>query len=156
MAAPSVKDNSTYECRGCGAVVSRGVALHNPCPGCGARRFQQIATTHVCDFCSMPLAQTEETWTHYAHEHVLPTPPGVARHVQNAEWAACATCHGLIEVGDAEALLDRAVEKHVALHPELPRNFLRMAVAVPHAGFWAHLDVDRPSHRDEEENHEAG
>lgn len=150
--AGSVLDNKSYRCLGCGYVVEGAIEAASipECPDCGGVNFEQIAVTIVCDFCSIPLARddVDEFWTHYAHEHALPPPaPGMRPTIQDPEWAACGECHRLIESGDAEALLDRAVTHHATLHPEVPRHVLRLAVQVPHAGFWAHIDTEREPHR---------
>jgi hypothetical protein len=100
-----------------------------------------MVVTPVCDFCSQP-TRGDEVFTHLSAEHEVPMPAIVSRHFNNREWAACPPCHQLIEDGDREGLMLRAVAYMRELHPEIPEPVLQIAVAVPHAGFWANKEEE--------------
>ena len=87
----------------------------------------------ICDFCSSPTI----TWRY----------PTVTFSVEDvtsvSDWAACATCHVLIETDDQDGLLDRSVNTLPGLN-EFPADdrgaakaHLRAVIAPLHDGFRA-------------------
>lgn len=84
--------------------------------GCACVGF---TTEPRCDFCSAIPAQ----WTYPTHESAaklevqggpedgLHVGPAI---VSNEGWAACETCHGLIEADDRDALADRLPVDHLS------------------------------------------
>lgn len=68
----------------------------------------------ICDFCS----SKEVTWSYNAEDFSVPEAEWGSR----GGWAACDTCHDLIEADQREALLLRSVETFFIRHEDLPDN----------------------------------
>lgn len=68
----------------------------------------------ICDFCSEP----NVVWRYPARNFVAYAVAGfVGQSV--GDWAACTTCHALIENEDRSGLLDRSVRQLLEKHPDM-------------------------------------
>lgn len=126
---PGVESNqSKLRCRNCGSVYhlepSDGVLP--PCQKCGIVAYERIVIQPVCDFCSDPLPLDGEAWTFPCEAFSYPfqmgtlTEEGIKMATEEGsgdDWAACDTCHDLVEDGDRIALAERSVQKDIERHP---------------------------------------
>ena len=85
----------------------------------------------VCDFC----CSREIKWVHEANDCKFPGPLYVK---SIGAWAACSTCHSLIQNNQRTDLLDRSVEAYRKLHPEDKVNIVLITRIMnnSHAAFW--------------------
>lgn len=83
-----------------------------------------------CDFCTEP----HPTWGYPAKDFALETglPIGI---LSDGWWAACDTCHDLIEADNRTALLTRALDKLVG---QVPMEYARPMMTDLHGKFFAH------------------
>jgi hypothetical protein len=70
--------------------------------------------TSICDFCSEP----NVVWLYPARTFVAYAVAGIVGQ-SVGDWAACTTCHALIEKGDRDELLDRSVHRLLEKHPDM-------------------------------------
>lgn len=68
----------------------------------------------ICDFCSAP----NVAWRYPAQSFVAYAIAGVVGQ-SVGDWAACRTCHELIEAGDRRGLLDRSLGTLLEKNPEM-------------------------------------
>lgn len=119
-----------------------------PCPVCGASEWEVVLVQPVCDFCSEPFDTEGECWTFPCESFEYPfvaveLQPGHANiqtEGSDDAWAACDTCHDLIEDGDRVALAKRSVKKDIERHPEAAKErpmLMRMTRAMQD-GFFKH------------------
>lgn len=59
-----------------------------------------------CDFCHSEAVQ----WSYPAEDFIVPMPEPLPDWGSCGPWAACATCHDLIEAGKVAELIARSVE----------------------------------------------
>jgi hypothetical protein len=89
----------------------------------------------ICDFCSEP----NVSWRYPAENFVAYVVADVVGQ-SVGDWAACGICHGLIEAGDRNGLLERSLgtllEKNPAMRPAEAE--LREQIAYFHEMFYAH------------------
>ena len=137
---PSVSSNTLYECDGCGTTYdfeNLSDAANN-CPKCGANSYTQKVVVFVCDFCSKE--GREEIWSYPCADFIYGIEiAGYPKGASKGEWAACQTCHELIEADDYDGLLRRAVDAEIGKSPELSQYrpmFLAMVGEI-HKGFRA-------------------
>jgi hypothetical protein len=130
----------------------------------------------ICDFCSEPL-DPKTVWTYRTEPHEIGTwkqkgfsvQPGVevtkapdpakldeewVMHQMDEDgfWAACPTCHRLIEADDRRGLIERSLETAVVkarkmLRSDVPAAVvmeIRGAIAQAHAGFFINKKDDAP------------
>ncbi len=147
---PGVQSNSELaRCRQCGVVASVGdKALMPPCPNCGIVAWEWVIVQPVCDFCSDPLDLDGECWTFACEAFEYPLtlvevgPEGTTAQTEGSadDWAACETCHGLVEDGDLIGLARRSVEKDIERHPEAAneRDTLNKMTLALHRRFMDH------------------
>lgn len=93
----------------------------------------------TCDFCSGTPAVT----AYRTPDFVMRKLPG-AEAISTEGWAACADCTALIEAGDPEAVIDRAVDRLRRVNPmwgALPRHQARSIVAELQQKFFALLAI---------------
>lgn len=92
-------------------------------------------STSICDFCS----DSHVTWRYPAESFVAYAVAGVVGE-SVGDWAACSTCHGLIEAGDRSGLVERSLgtllDKNPGMRPAEVE--LRDQLAVFHRMFFAH------------------
>lgn len=148
--SPGVESNSELmRCRRCKAVVSTaGKGMLPPCPNCGASDWEGIMVQPVCDFCSDPFDLDGECWTFPCESFEYPwmaielRPGQVTTQTEGSadDWAACDTCHDLIEDGDRMALARRSVDKDIERHPEAEheRPVLMAMTRAMHDKFFDH------------------
>ncbi len=94
------------------------------------------SNTLICDFCS----EVQIRWRYPASNSVdvaSSGPTGVFASESIGDWAACEECHGLIEAGDHEALINRSVQKFVEIYGFLPPG-LAEDIRRIHTQFFAH------------------
>lgn len=87
----------------------------------------------LCDFCS----DSEPSRTF--HSRAFEPAPG---QYVTADWLACWRCAQLVEAGDRDGLLERALRTFKKHHPNLPfppEELARESVQRLHAGFWEGL-----------------
>ena len=91
-------------------------------------------SSSICDFCSDP----HVTWQYPAQSFIA---YAVANIVGESvgDWAACTTCHRLIEAGDHHGLLERSLCTLLAKNPEMrsAEMELREQLARFHVMFFA-------------------
>jgi hypothetical protein len=68
----------------------------------------------VCDFCSTP----DPIWRYPARTFLAYLVPSIAGE-SVGDWAACDTCHALIEVEDRRGLAQRSLDELISRHPEM-------------------------------------
>ncbi len=68
----------------------------------------------VCDFCSTPAP----IWRYPARTFLAYLFPTIAGE-SVGDWAACDTCHALIEVEDRRGLAQRSLDELISKHPEM-------------------------------------
>lgn len=66
----------------------------------------------VCDFCLAP----GPAWQHPAGLMALVDSPAGAD-LSDDEWAACESCHALIQAGDVDGLIERALDEQPVNQP---------------------------------------
>ncbi len=86
----------------------------------------------VCDFCS----QTPVTWQ-YPSEPAIVQDRNVAFESADDLWAACDTCHDLIEADKRLALFDRAVGSFGNRYGSADGVDVNALLASLHSEFWA-------------------
>lgn len=72
-----------------------------------------------CDFCSYE----NPTWSYTSQPYVsdvIRVPGAALVNGVDARWAACNTCHALIQARDPAGLARRSAETFVQAHPEHP------------------------------------
>ncbi len=74
----------------------------------GLQRRMEIVGAGICDFCMSP----RPAWCYPAMSFL-----DALGSKSVGDWLACAECHGLIEAGDRDGLLERAIR-----HVDPPRN----------------------------------
>lgn len=139
---PTVRSNTIYRCQGCGAVYDfQEWTSYVPCTECGQLAYEAIPVQVVCDFCSRNRERGEVFWTYPCDDFEYPVQlAGQPSEGSKGPWAACDTCHDLIEDGDLHALAGRSVERGLQLHPEMEgkRDEL-IAITLPtHKAFMRH------------------
>ena len=138
---PGVESNyGKMRCKGCGSVfdLSDEEPKLPPCGFCGVLNYERIVVIPVCDFCSDNLPLEGECWTFPCEPFTYPFQiAGGTGEASADDWAACDTCHDLIEDGDLKALAKRSVEKDIERHPEAAkeRNVLYAMTRAMHARF---------------------
>lgn len=93
----------------------------------------------ICDFCSA----TPTVTAYRTPDFVMQEAPGVQK-ISVEGWAACAACTALIDQGDTEAVIDRAVDRLRRVKPQwgaLPRHEARSLVAGMQQRFFALLSI---------------
>jgi DNA-directed RNA polymerase subunit RPC12/RpoP len=144
---PGVGSNTIYECAECQAKFDfediRGA--NEPCPFCGHHQYKQVRVVSVCDFCSDTRSESE-LWTYYCEDfqypvHIVGIPDGGSK----GAWAACDTCHELIESNDRRALALRSTDRDIKRHPSAAphKNTIFAIAKAIHDGFFEHR-IDRP------------
>lgn len=116
-----VRNNNIYQCgnEDCGTilVIDDPKALDDPCPNCGNVGKTQMTVVVVCDFCSEPI-KGEWCWSYPARDFAYTIQfEGYGIHASKGEWAACETCHDLIEADDHTGLAQRNVELDIERDP---------------------------------------
>jgi hypothetical protein len=88
----------------------------------------------LCDFCSDPRV----AWRYPAQSFLAYVIAGVAGQ-SVGDWAACRTCHALIQAGDRSGLSERSVRTLLEKHPEMlsAEAELRDEIADFHRMFFA-------------------
>lgn len=90
--------------------------------------------TALCDFCSEPSV----VFRYPAQSFIAYVAAGVAGE-SVGDWAACKTCHELIQAGDRRGLSERSVRTLLEKHPEMQdaEAELRAQIADFHRMFFA-------------------
>lgn len=98
----------------------------------------------ICDFCSEP----EVVWRYPARTFLAYAVAGVVGE-SVGDWAACATCHALIESGDRTALSERSLRTLLDKNPEMrsAASELREQIAGFHKKFFANRLGEAQEHR---------
>lgn len=124
MSEPTVKSNTIYECAECRAKYDFEEMPAEPrCQHCGCGNFLQVVVVAVCDFCSHNLIEGE-VWTHPCKDFEYDIDIGGAPSGgSKGDWAACQTCHELIEAGDRKAVAKRTVEREIEMEPEAAEHY---------------------------------
>ena len=88
----------------------------------------------ICDFCSAP----NVAWRYPAQSFLAYAIAGVVGQ-SVGDWAACRTCHELIEAGDRRELLERSLGTLLEKNPEMrpAESELRSQIAHFHRLFYA-------------------
>lgn len=89
----------------------------------------------LCDFCSDPQIK----WKYPANDFMV-IAVGERSELpwaSEGDWAACATCHALIEAGEADALLDRSINTMQLPLPPAALEMTRDMMRALHMGFVA-------------------
>lgn len=149
---PSVHSNTIFECSRCKAKVDledpSGVRAKG-CPVCGHDKFLQIVVVCVCDFCSIP---GDIFWTYPCNDfdYGIPESP---RDGSTGDWAACDTCHELIQAGERKAVIRRAVDFELSQHPQHAsiRHEIWGVISRIHNGFYDHRTGEPPFRETKEE-----
>jgi hypothetical protein len=91
-------------------------------------------SNYVCDFCSEP----NVAWCYPAQSFLAYVIAGVVGQ-SVGDWAACRTCHELIEAGDRAGLLERSLQMLLDKNPEMraAEPELRGQIAHFHQLFYA-------------------
>ena len=74
----------------------------------------------ICVFCCIEGVEIKYRYPARSF-HAAGSPWGSA-----GDWAACQTCHDLIEAGDKKGLVERSVDSFIEKHPGFPSH-------IPHA-----------------------
>lgn len=98
----------------------------------------------VCDFCSDP----DVKWRYpcYSHVGLVTDLPGLQLLDQSVgDWAACDTCHDLIERSDRDALAKRTIDGMLEMMRALPaftaiRSEVETQVRTIQDRFWSNRD----------------
>lgn len=87
----------------------------------------------ICDFCSAP----NVAWRYPAQSFLAYAIAGVVGQ-SVGDWAACRTCHELIEAGDRRGLLERSLGTLLEKNPEMSpaASELRCQIAHFHRLFY--------------------
>lgn len=87
----------------------------------------------ICDFCSAP----NVAWRYPAQSFLAYAIAGVVGQ-SVGDWAACRTCHELIEAGDRRGLLERSLGTLLEKNPEMrpAESELRNQIAHFHRLFY--------------------
>ena len=90
--------------------------------------------TALCDFCSDPSV----IFRYPTQSFVAYVAAGIAGE-SVGDWAACTTCHGLIQAGDRLGLSERSLRTLLEKHPEMQdaEAELRAQIADFHRMFFA-------------------
>jgi hypothetical protein len=90
--------------------------------------------TAICDFCSEPSV----VFRYPARSFVAYVEAGITGE-SVGDWAACPTCHELIQTGDRAGLVDRSLHTLLEKHPEMhdAEAELRAQIAGFHGMFFA-------------------
>ena len=93
-------------------------------------------SNHICDFCSEP----KVAWRYPAQSFLAYVVAGVVGQ-SVGDWAACRICHGLIEAGDRDGLLDRSLRTLLDKNPDMrpAETELREQIAHFHQMFFVNL-----------------
>lgn len=139
---PGVESNTIYECTKCHAKFDfqDPKELRNACPFCGNNNFAQLRIVTVCDFCSENI-EPEQAFSYPCGDFMYDIAiAGGPDNWSKGDWAACETCHLLIESDERKALSLRSVEMEMKRHPEhQDRRYVAFAVATQiHKGFFEH------------------
>ncbi len=116
-----------------------GVSIEVPgrsAPPANGQEMCRARPRPICDFCS----GLQVRWCYPARDFfnvVSGGPTGIVVSESVGGWAACEQCHGLIEAGDEEALLNRSVQNFVELYGFLPPT-LAEDIRRIHNQFFAH------------------
>jgi len=88
----------------------------------------------ICDFCS----ERNVAWRYPAQTFVAYVVAGIVGQ-SVGDWAACRTCHWLIQAGDRRGLLDRSLRTLLEKHPDMrsAEAELRGQIAQFHQLFYA-------------------
>lgn len=88
-----------------------------------------------CDFCSAPFPM----WRYPARTFIAYIIANIAGE-SVGDWAACDTCHDLIEADDRTGLAQRSLDKLILKHPEASEaaRILLRDLAAFHETFFAH------------------
>ena len=94
--------------------------------------------TVICDFCSMPAPPGAKAFD--ADDVTVPLINGMPL-IYTGAWNACEPCANLIDISDAETLLERSIEMHSLKWTIEGRNedgFAqgRRSLAKAHVAFW--------------------
>lgn len=89
----------------------------------------------ICDFCSDPSV----AWRYPARNFVAYVVAGIVGE-SVGDWAACGVCHGLIESGNRQGLLERSLRTLLEKNPEMrpAEAELRKHLARFHQLFFEH------------------
>jgi hypothetical protein len=68
----------------------------------------------ICDFCSVP----HVAWRYPAHTFAAYVVAGIVGE-SVGDWAACPTCHALIENGQYVELAERSLQTLIDKHPDM-------------------------------------
>lgn len=88
-----------------------------------------------CDFCST----LYPSWVHPSADFLLPPEQGTglpAWGSADQAWAACETCHEIIEREDREGLANRSLRMVPGGVPRQARRAMLGQIKKMHAGFW--------------------
>lgn len=99
----------------------------------------------ICDFCSEP----EVAWRYPARNFLAYAIAGVVGQ-SVGDWAACPTCHALIEAGDRKGLSERSLRTLLDKNPEMraAASELREDIAGFHEMFFANRLGEAQEHED--------
>lgn len=139
---PSIESNTVFRCTHCGAVYNfENATLFKPCEHCDRLSYEQLVIQTVCDFCSKNLEKGEVLWSYSCKNFIYPRqfshlPTGGSK----GEWAACATCHGLIDDDDLTTLAQRSVDINLQRYPDMMghRQELISITLQMHSSFMQH------------------
>lgn len=148
--SPSVKSNTIYKCGWCDSVFDFDGAIEKTqerCPHCPDKPIQwtQIPVQIVCDFCAEP-AEEKDLWTYFCPSFEYPyAVVGMVSEGSSGNWAACDTCHDLIEANDQRALTVRSMDMEEKRDPSVgPHRPILFAMGTAiHRAFFAHK-YDQP------------
>ena len=92
-------------------------------------------SSSICDFCSDP----NVTWQYPAQSFIAYAVAGIVGE-SVGDWAACTTCHRLIEAGDHSGLLEQSLRRLLEKNPEMrpAEAELRERLARFHRMFFGH------------------
>ena len=103
----------------------------------------------ICDFCSEP----EVAWRYPTRTFLAYAIAGVVGQ-SVGDWAACPTCHALIENGDRKELSERSLQTLLDKNPEMrdAAAQLRQQIAGFHEMFFANRLGAAEQHQDHRQN----
>lgn len=102
----------------------------------------------ICDFCSEP----DVAWCYPAQSFLAYAIAGVVGQSMG-DWAACTTCHALIEADDRTGLSERSLRTLLEKNPEMraAASDLREQIAEFHGMFFANR-LGRPQQRQRQQH----
>lgn len=93
----------------------------------------RMSEQNICDFCSEPKWARRFQCTDFPMDES----PGFPRLVSKSDWLACSTCASLIDAGNWNGLLLRAVDRFAQKYP-MPRRILTDRIKQLHDQFRGH------------------